>query len=124
MVSEEPGLGSQASGTQGPGLLCHWPPSEPEPGRSQAVAGSRGRRGGVDTGQSPQVWGVWPLVRTVSLSAAQCQAGGGGWSQCHYHWHLSSPCSVQCQCQEPRLGGDPPGVTVSGVTVSFPDIRV
>ena len=56
--------------------------------------------------------------------SAQCQAGGGGWSQCHYHWHLSSPCSVQCQCQEPRVSGDPSGVRVSGVTVSFPDIRV
>ena len=38
--------------------------------------------------------------------------------------HLSSPCSVHCQCQEPRVSGDPPGVRVSGVTVSFPDIRV
>ena len=116
--SEEPGLGSEASGTRGPGLLCQW----------SRLAGARqwpGAGGGEE-------WTLDSLRRCGEcghwlLSVSLCSMPGWGRGVVTVSLsrsHLSSPCSVQCQCQEPRVSGDPPGVRVSGVTVSFPDIRV
>ena len=87
MRSEEPGLGSEASGTRGPGLLWQW----------SRLAGARqwpGAGGGeewtLDSLRRCGECGHWLL----SVSLCSMPGWGGGWSQCHYHGAISHHLAV------------------------------
>ena len=116
-----PGLGSQSR-------PAHSASVRPKPGHAQTIGArawpepepgsGREPEGGVDTGHGAGVGSAGrrreSLAQCVTLRCSMPRR-----CQCHYHCHLSSPCGVECQCQEDPKNMPRRGILTSRCQVSL-----